>query len=407
MIVIAVFSLMIVAIFQMLTSAQKNLESELAHNSVESTATTMIDAIGRDVRESSYPYVFAGDWLATNSGGTASIMVARNYFSVSPSLGGATLVPGLTNEGGAQCVNTACNWSTDSVGGNTVPSIPNAFLANPSRNYPQTGTATDPSTAFSFSANDARGRLLRHLTAGDTCPFCGGNTSSQVFLGGLLIFSPRGEDRFFSYGGDSGYEAQWESMVFYCPFYNAVTNSFELRRYAFFASAFVDGTGTPANLIDLLDFDDNGVIESPPMTDENGNFLLDADGERFCLVPAGSGPGNDLLYTRWGSGRVFRIQVDRITGQAVVTVTGSGFAGTQTLSLEIKRFGLGLSDMDVSTYLNNASWFNAGTQVNPTGVVEPGVVRISVQVDRPAGTTRGNTFGREETVQMITMRPRN
>jgi prepilin-type N-terminal cleavage/methylation domain-containing protein len=406
LITVAIFALMIAAIFQILVSAQGNMNSGLALNSVEGTAREMIASIGRDVRESSYAYIFAGDWLATGGAGAVSIVEARNYFSSTPGVGGATLAPGLANEGGGQCPNAACTWCNHTEGANLVPTVPNAFLARPVRNNPQTPGPSSPPPSFSFSAGDARGRLFGHLGPGDPCPFCNTALAADVFFGGLLLFSPRRADNSFSYGGDSGYEAVWESMVFYCPFRNPNTGNYEMRRYAFFASDVPGAGGPPANLFDLLDFDGNGVIESPPMTDQTGNFVLDADGERFCLVPAASGTGNDLLYTRWATGRLFRIQVDRATGAATVTVTGGAFPGTHTIPLRMKRFALGLSDFDASTFINNPSW-NPGAPVNPTGVMEPGIVRITLQVDRPGQSRRGNVMDHEETVQTTALRPRN
>ncbi|MHC4599162.1 MAG: PulJ/GspJ family protein [Planctomycetota bacterium] len=407
MMVVAIVALMVAAVLTILVSAQRNMRSEVAHHAVEGTATTVIDAIGKDVRESSYAYTFAGDWLAVRPvGAPVSINVARNYFSASPGLGGGALAPGLTGELGAQCPNPACTWCNHVEGAGLVMTVPHAFLARPARNNPQSGAPTNPPPAFAFSPADAKGRLFGHRAPGDACPFCSTALVDEAFFGGLLLFSPRAADRTFSYGGATGYEAQWESMIFYCPWRNPNTGNYELRRYAFFASLFTGG-GPPANLIDLLDFDGNGVIESPPMTDTNGNFVLDADGERFCLVPGAS--GNDLLYTRWdaSTGRSFRIQIDRTTAVATVTVGGGPFAGGLVRPLEMRRFGLGLSDFDASTFINNPSWTAGGPPVNPTGVAEPGIVRITLQVDRPGNPTRGNLMDREETVQTTALRPRN
>jgi hypothetical protein len=404
MVTVAIFGLMVAAIFQILLTAQGNMKADVALHSAENTATEIIKAVGRDVRESSYAYVFGGDWLATkDAAGVVSIDESRHYFSSMPGLGGATLAPGLTNEGGGQCSNPACPWCNSAGGGGPAPLNPHAFLARPARNNPQTGSPSSPPPSFSFNPGDARGRLFGHLDPGTPCPYCQTILDDEVFFGGLLLFSPRRADNTFSYGGNSGYEAVWESMVFYCPFRNQATGSYELRRYAFFASEFTAAGLPPATLIDLLDFDGNGVVESPPMTDQGGNFVLDADGERFSLVPAASGTGNDLLYTRWSAGRLFRIQIDRAAGTATVNVIGGPYAGARNVNLRVKRFGLGLFDFDASTFINNPSW--AG--VNPTGVVEPGIVRITFQVDRPGTPRRGNTMDHEEAVQTTALRPRN
>jgi hypothetical protein len=102
--------------------------------------------------------------------------------------------------------------------------------------------------------------------------------------------------------------------------------------------------------------------------------------------------------------------VDRATGSARVLVQGGAFAtgGYLTLNLEMLLFGVGVTDCDVSTFINNPSWFVGAAQTNPAGVVEPGIVRIALQVDRPG--SGGNTpgfLGREETVQTTMLRPQN
>jgi len=408
MVAIAVFSLLVVAIFQIIAIAQRTMRSEVARDEAEGTGTRWIDSLGRDVRESSYAYVYAGDWLATRDGaGAVAINVARNYFSASPASGGNALAPGISDESWLQCPNPACPWCNVGSSGASVPKIPYAHLARPSRNNGQAGSPTTPPPSFFSSDADARGRLFAHLVAGANCPFCNTALSTEAFFGGLLVFSPRRADRSYSYGGASGYEALWESMVFYCPFRDPGTGSYNVRRYVFYASSLAGGGQTPS-LVNILDFNGNGIIESPPMVSQAGQFVLDAQGEAFHLQPGGG--RNDLRYARWDSaaGRGFEILVNRATGAAAVTVTGGAFAGTTNLNLGFTQFGLGVSDFDVSTFINNPSWFVGAAQINPTGVVEPGVVRITFQVDRTGATrsSHGN-LGQEESVQTTMLRPQN
>jgi hypothetical protein len=258
------------------------------------------------------------------------------------------------------------------------------------------------------SAADARGRLYGHIPAGGQCPFCGSVCGSEVFFGGMMVFSARKLDRTFSYGGTSGYEPQWESMIFYCPF-NEGNGLYGIRRYHFFAETITDGGGNPANLTALLDFDNNGIIESPPMTDDTGNFVLDADGEQFGLPNDTGIGGNVLMYYKWDSalGQSFEIRINRVNGQAIVTVGAGSFAGTYTIQTRMDRFGLGGSNFFAETFINHPSWFVAGTQINPFGVVELGVVRITFQVDRPGNINRGLLRDNEEAVQVTMLRPRN
>jgi hypothetical protein len=68
---------------------------------------------------------------------------------------------------------------------------------------------------------------------------------------------------------------------------------------------------------------------------------------------------------------------------------------------------VGLSDFEASTFLNNPSWPVGANVINPLGVAETGVVRVTLQVDRPSNPTRGAGMGREESVQTTTLRPRN
>ena len=88
-------------------------------------------------------------------------------------------------------------------------------------------------------------------------------------------------------------------------------------------------------------------------------------------------------------------------------VTGGVFAGSFSVRTEIRRFGLGCSNFVADTFLNNPSWFVSGVQNNPFGVVELGVVRVILQVDRPGSATRARLKRNEETVQTTLQRPRN
>lgn len=404
----AIFSLLVAAIFQVVTTSQKAMRNDAARASAEDAATRIIDRLGKDVRESSYAYIYAGDWVALRGGGAVTISVARNYFSATPYVGSTTLVPGIADEGWGQCPNPACTWNNHLESGVMEITTPHAFLGRPARNNPQVAPVSPPAT-FAFSAADARGRLFGDRAAGDTCPWCNAPLASEAFFGGMLLFSPRRSDRFFSYGGQTGYEVRWESMIFYCPFRDPNTGAYTLRRYVFHASALGGGPGVGPSLIDLLDFDANGVIESPPMTDGGGNFVLDADFERFSLVPSATFSGNALVYHRADATHAlsFRIEVDRDSGQAVVSVGGGPFAGVYNVRCEVTRFSLGVSDFDVSTYINNPSWFAGGVMVNPTGVAEPGVVRVTFQVDQPTGRGPGPDPGFQEAVQVTMLRPRN
>ena len=151
--------------------------------------------------------------------------------------------------------------------------------------------------------------------------------------------------------------------------------------------------------------DGDEIIESPPMTDTFGDFVLDAEAEFFCLAPSFS--GGMLMYAKWDTriNRYFRITVNRTSGVANVILVGGpyGGGGIKQVQRKMGRYARGLSDLDVSTFLNNPSWESAGTIINPTGVAELGAVRITFQVDRVEKS------GPEylESVQTIKFRPRN
>jgi prepilin-type N-terminal cleavage/methylation domain-containing protein len=410
MVAVSIFSLMVVVIFSMLATAQRSMKSDMARDAAEGTGTRLIDRIGRDIRESSYAYVHAGDWLAGHDGtGAVAILVARNYFSASPATGGVAQVPGISDEGWQQCPNPACPWSNFQTALGTDPKFPNAILARPTRNNPQSGSVPSVPLSFAFSDNDARGRLFGHLAAGANCPFCDTALSTDAYFGGLLVFSPRRADRSYSYGGSSGYETRWESMIFYCPFRDPNTGLYSMRRYQFYAASLPAGA-SPPSLVDLLDFNGNGVIETPPMTRTDGTLALDAEGEAFHLQP--NSGRNDLRYVKWdnAAGRAFEILVNRQAGTASVRSQGGAFdsGGFVTMNLEMFQFGLGVSDFDVSTFINNPSWPVGGNAVNPAGVMEPGVVRVTFQVDRPGPfATRAGQLGQEESVQTTMLRPQN
>jgi len=409
MVAVGIFSLLVVAVFQVLGTASRAMKADIAKDSAEAVATRLIDALGRDIRESSYAYVYAGDWMASRDGtGVIGIDVARNYFSSQPWVGGSTLAPGISDEGWSQCTNATCTWAYHPETSGMTPTWPMAFLTQPTRNNIQSVAPVFPPTGFTSIASDARGRMFGHIASGGLCPYCGSTCGDEVFFGGLMIFSPRRQNHTFSYGGLSGYEPQWESMVFYAPL-NDGNGIYGIRRYQFFAETITDGGGNPASLVDLLDLDANGIIESPPMTDQAGNFVLDADVEQFGLPKDTSMGGNVLYYYKLdsASSRSFEIKIDRTSGQANVLVGGGAFAGSFSVRTEMRRFGLGCSNFIADTFLNNPSWFVSGVQNNPFGVVELGVVRIVFQVDRPGNTTRGGLNRNEETVQVTMQRPRN
>lgn len=396
---VSIFVLTLLALFRGLGGTYDSMRQEADMNSAQGGATIFIDRMGRDIRESSYAYIYAGDWYASKGVDGVSITVARNYFSSNPLSGGPTLVPGISNESWGQCMNPTCYWCNRLEGSDTVPNIPMAFLARIIRNNSQSVTPIYPPPSLLFSPQDARGRLFSHVPPDASCPVCGTTLSSVAYFGGLLLFSPRKKDGSYSYI-DNGNEVQWESMVFYCPFRRAQGGS-EIRRYVFYASSYDSNTA----LKELLDFDGDGIIESPPMTDTFGDFVLDAEAESFCLIP--SAGENMLLYAKWNTktGQLFRITVNRTTGSAEVTVKGSpyGVGGTEIIQLKMDRYARGLSDFDVSTFLNNPSWESNGTIINPTGVTEPGVVRIAFQADRLENS--GPDY--LETVQTVKFRPRN
>lgn len=401
----AVFAMMVVAIFQIVGTAQKSMQIDVAKESVEGTASNLLAQIGKDVRESSYTYIRAGDWRATKSAGVVTIANSRNYFSSAPLTSGATFAPLIFGEGWVHCPNPACTWSNNVTGLGTEAKIPHAFLSSPIRNNFQTNAPLTPPTNLSWTTSDYMGRNFGHLTINDNCPFCQTALVDGGHYSGLMCFSPRRANHSFSYGGTSGYEAQWESVVFYSMF-RLNNGAYGIARYVFYASSLAAGGVTP-NLINLLDFNANGVIESPPMTDQTGIFVFDADGEEFSLF--NNGTANMLRFRRWTATQSFDIMIDRVTGLATVTVTGSPFAanGAQ-IQTEMQRFGLGISGFSVSTFVNNPSWFDGtGALVNPLGVVELGAVRVTVQIDRPGIAKKGAGMDNEETVKSTMFRPRN
>jgi prepilin-type N-terminal cleavage/methylation domain-containing protein len=407
MMAVAIFALAVGVVFQLSATAHRSLRVSISRSDVEGGASLLLAQLGRDVRESSYAYIFAGDWLAQRSGsGEVTLAVARNYFSDSPMVGGNLLVPGLAGEGWGQCPNPVCHWAVRDASGTPSPVLPHAVLARPLRNNPQIGSATWPPVSPFFSDLDAKGRLFNRIPPGGRCPFCGAVLKDEAFFSGLMVFSPRAKGHHFSYGGPGRKEVRWEAMIFYCPFRDSDTGLSEMRRYAFFAS----DVHPDASLADLLDFDGNGIIESPPMTDQNWHFVLDADAEQFCLVDDGTG-AHHLHYARWdgGAGRSFRIGINRATAVADVTVTGGPYptGGAIQIPLSMKRCAPGITDFDASTVINNPSWMNAGVQQNPTGVLEPGVVRVTFQVDKPPVAGRTTTHPPIETVQSTLLRPRN
>ncbi len=400
MVSLTIFSVVMGGIFMGVIGFEKSMKYETAMESVQGSTTYLLDRLGRDLRESSYAFVFAGDWYALRDPGGVDIEVARNYLSSSPFFGGATLNPGISNEGWAQCPNPVCGWSSRPGGAGVDPILPNAFLAQPVRNNFVADAPMYPPTSFQFSTVDARGRLFGHLSPGDRCPECGSILDSQAFFSGILMFSPRQEDGSFSYSYSvNGNEARWEARIFDCPFRRAQGGS-EMRRYVFYASS----SNAAAGLADLLDFDGNGLIESPPMTDTDGNFVMDADGEFFGLIP--SGGRNNLMYARWDgtAGRIFSIEVDRLTGMANVMVGGGPYnSGMQVIPLMMSQHAFGLSDFEASSFINNPSWEAGGSTVNPTGVWELGGIRITLQIDR----SRNLIDNQMETVQSTMFRPRN
>ena len=336
--------------------------------------------------------------------------MARNFLSTYPTSGGTTLVPGISNEGWAQCPNPACTWCNRLAAGGATAFEPHIHLSHVVRNNAQSVSPLYPPPALQFSTQDRKGRLFAKRSPGERCPFCGSTLQSMAYFTGVVMLSPRENDGTFSYT-DDGEEPLWESMIFYCPFRYSSGES-EIRRYVFFASQW----NANASLVDLMDFDDNGLIETPPMTDTNGDFVLDADGELFCFVDGGTGSANWLYFLRWDSAtsRYFRIYVNRTTGTALVTVNGGTYGDgvTRQFSLLMERYATGVADFDVSHFINNPSYESAGATVNPEGVAELSGVRFTVVTDRentrsedPWNPSRPSCFDRGiETMETMKMK---
>ncbi len=177
---VSIFVLILLAMLQGMGGTYDTMRQEADMNSAQGGATIFIDRMGRDIRESSYAYIYAGDWYVSPGVDGVSITVARNYFSSNPLIGGTTLVPGISNEGWGQCMNPTCNWCTRLEGSGMVPNLPMAFLARPIRNNSQSGTPIYPPPSLLFSTQDARGRLFSHVSPGASCPVCGTILSSDA-----------------------------------------------------------------------------------------------------------------------------------------------------------------------------------------------------------------------------------
>ncbi|MHC4779975.1 MAG: prepilin-type N-terminal cleavage/methylation domain-containing protein, partial [Planctomycetota bacterium] len=177
MVTAAIFSIVVVAMFQVMTMAQSGMKQDVAKDTAEAAATRAFTDIGRDVRESSYPYVFAGDWWAgaDPGGGGIAIRVARNYFSAAPQAEGNIFGLGITGEGWGQCANPVCNWSNTMGAMGIEPVLPMANLNRPVRCHSQVGSPVYPVQIGNFHQNnqDFSGRMFGHLAPGATCPFCG------------------------------------------------------------------------------------------------------------------------------------------------------------------------------------------------------------------------------------------
>jgi len=397
----SIFTMVLVGTFTAIDGMRKTLEFETRLDAVASGSTLLMDEIGADIRESSYAYIYAGDWYSyRDPAGAVNIMVARNYFSASPFLGGNTLVPGISNEGWGQCPNPSFSWSNSLNAAGVNPLYPKTFLTSPIRNNVQMKAPVYPPPTLTYSIQDAKGRLFSFLPPGENCTSCGSVLESEAFISGVLLFSPRKEDGSFSYV-DGANEPQWESMIFYCP-YRRSAGVCEMRKYVFYASSLA----VNASLADFMDFNGNGIIESPPMTDANDDFVLDGDGEVFFMNIKATGR-NSMVYYRWDNttSRYFQIEVSRDTGIANIYISGGPFGsiGSQQVQLDMHTYAMGLSDFDVSSFINNPSWVSGGAVVNPAGVMELGTVRVTLQTDR----SKRRDQRRMETTQSTMFRPRN
>lgn len=344
-----------------------------------------------------------------------------------------------------QCYNASSPWNTQATGADRpLRTLLSRFVQF---------TTADGQT-FTKAYTKLGRAWISILPAVGACPIDQTYLTQGVYLDAVKFFSFRGKGtgqfvtaEFSAAQAAAGTQKlpDAQAIVVYAPYYDEASRDLQLRRYVVFKDDIFDPAQPHAQLwtgnspagvptmIDLMDFGTdsttNGTRDgSVPVSAATS----DAHYEQFHVyshaanLPSTSGfkyrdvNGAELdapagAYVYWnkvfgtpGSNpyRYFYLSIDRGTGEITGSFSYLETTGSWSRSFSIKRrpaiVAHHLLDVDFSTNVDNPH----DAVANPTGVINPRVVRVAVGLDRQAEVSGGQKR-RREVVLVSKVYPRN
>ncbi|MBI4616579.1 MAG: type II secretion system protein, partial [Planctomycetes bacterium] len=249
MVGVVIFVVLIGGIFVAMKAAQTTFATGEQLSAETEKSAAIAEKIRKDLEESSIRVVDTS--FRYHYGTSAGSDYMSNHFYES--------LPTLR-----ECSSSSCPWNTDyGAGSSVVSALPQAYVSS-NRSYYGTGTPTAVK----------RGRQWLGLPASNTlCPYDNSYLYSGGYLDAVMLFSPRDQNGDYvtadysaeEDAADEQKKADWESIVFYFPYWDPDSEELQLRRLAVYKDDLL--TGSVAGTV----YDFNAAGQGS-WTAWNGNF---------------------------------------------------------------------------------------------------------------------------------------
>lgn len=309
-----------------------------------------------------------------------------------------------------------------------MPTCPAHTTSDLTRLYPAYHCAHEYQTGTGVAAATLPLGRIWPTTTLDSCPLDGGALTASARLDVLRYLVARDATGTFVTDQGGSTEADWIGMMIVAPVADPATGRHELRRFALYVKdlleAEANGTGQCAwtgafsrfdpaepSFVNLLDFGTDGTTDgvpdgSLPVTAEQS----DAEYEWFYVDTTNGGGILQILKSRGSLGSYpylyhslnLELRTGLVTwGVSIYESASSWWTATATFTRTPAVLATNVSEFAVSTAASHP--YDAGT--NPSGVEEPGVVRITIGTSRPE--RQGGTDTWVQSLASFVITPRN